>query len=42
MVPKDLIIHLASEISSKNDVFDKNCKYIAILSFTRYEPNLII
>jgi hypothetical protein len=39
MVPKDLIIHLAYEISSKSDVFDKNCKYIAILSFTRYEPH---
>ena len=38
MTAKDLFIHLASEISSRNDIFDKNCKYVAILSFTRYEP----
>ena len=38
MKSKDLFLFLANEIVSRNDVFDRNCKYLAILSFTRFEP----
>lgn len=40
MKSKELFVYLANEISSRRDVFVSNCKYVAILSFTRYEPSV--
>lgn len=36
MSQSELFISLAEEIE-QSDVFDPNCKYLVILSFTRYE-----
>ena len=37
MSPQQLFVALAEEIQEKD--FDPNCKYLAILSFTRYYGN---
>lgn len=38
MSQSELFISLSEEIRQNED-FDPNCKYLAILSFTRYEAN---
>ncbi len=38
MNSSELFVHLAKEIQ-ENDQYNKNCKYIALLSFTQYEYN---
>lgn len=37
MLPQELFVALAEEIKEKD--FDPNCKYLAVLSFTRYHGN---
>lgn len=39
MSPQELFVALAEEIKEKD--FDPNCKYLAVLSFTRYYGNKI-
>ena len=36
MNSNQLFIHLAKEIQNNDQLYDKNCKYIALLSFTQY------
>ena len=40
MESRDLFLYLAKEIASNSDLFAKDCKYVAVLSFTRYDPSL--
>ncbi len=35
----EIFLHLAEEIKKSSEIFDPNCKYIAVLSFTRYVYN---
>lgn len=37
MNQSELFIHLANEISNNLNIYLSNCKYVAVLSFTRYE-----
>ena len=37
MSENDLFVYIANEIKSNQSIYDPNCKYIAILSFTRYQ-----
>ncbi len=40
MKSKDIFLYLAQEIASRADLYNPNHKYLAILSFTRYEPSV--
>ena len=41
MTSAEIFLYLAEEIKQNQDFFDRrNCKYVAILSFTRYIPSL--
>ena len=37
MKENEIFLYLANEIKQDNNLFDKDTKYLAILSFTRYE-----
>lgn len=38
MRQNELFLHLANEIMANKYFFDENCKYVAVLSFTRFVP----
>jgi hypothetical protein len=40
MTPRQIYITLANEIKNNADIFDTNCKYIMILSFTRFTETM--
>ena len=39
MSSRQIFLYLANEIKENSLLFDTNSKYLAILSFTRYNPN---
>ncbi len=39
MKSDELFLHLANEIQSDINMFDRNSKYVAVLSFTRFEKD---